>query len=164
MGITDQMGKADLVFVGVIRLRDEAIGEPHLRSHPTEELYRHDLAAGRRDHVSDGRRCAEYPLPVCPTLNAVLCAAGGWSLLLCRRMTLNCRSLSFVPRSAHGTCGSCRRQSHQRTGIWRQAATQRRLHRGSQRSCHVRADTDAFRYIRAFWPAYIQERKTSGRN
>src|SRR5262249_57806067 len=33
LGITDQMGKTDLVFIGVIALRGEAIGEPHLGLH-----------------------------------------------------------------------------------------------------------------------------------
>ena len=54
--ITDQMGKADLVFFGVITLRGETIGDPHLGLRPVEELDRHDLAAGRCDHVSDSRR------------------------------------------------------------------------------------------------------------
>src|SRR5262249_46014217 len=58
------MGKADLMFVGVVALRGEAIREPNLRLRTVEELYRHDLAAGRGDHVSHGRRRAKYPLPV----------------------------------------------------------------------------------------------------
>src|SRR5262249_19263528 len=35
--ITDQMGKADLVLFGVIALRGETIGDPHLGLRPVEE-------------------------------------------------------------------------------------------------------------------------------
>src|SRR5215470_11091789 len=68
--VADQVGKADLVFVGVIALRRKTIGEPHLGLRPVEELYRHDLTPCWGDHVSHGRRRAEYPLPMRLSLDA----------------------------------------------------------------------------------------------
>jgi hypothetical protein len=62
LGIADQVGKAELVCVGVIALRNKAIGDPHVRPRPAKELVRHDLAARGRNHVGHGLRGDEGPL------------------------------------------------------------------------------------------------------
>jgi len=43
--ITDQMGEAELVRLGVCALRRQAIRQPHLRPHAGEKVRRHALAA-----------------------------------------------------------------------------------------------------------------------
>ena len=64
------MGEAELVRLGVIALREEAVGEPYLGSRAVEELGRHDLAARRCNQVSHGRGGDERPLPVRLALDA----------------------------------------------------------------------------------------------
>ena len=50
--ITDQMGEAEQVRLGVCALRRQAIRQPHLRPHAGEKVRRHALAARRRDRKS----------------------------------------------------------------------------------------------------------------
>src|SRR5271157_6036944 len=91
--ITDQMGEAELVRLGVCALRRQAIRQPHLRPHAGEKVRRHALAARRRDHMIDGGGAAERPLPVRLALHAraglvagdhLAGAHGGGDLLCCR--------------------------------------------------------------------------------
>src|SRR6516162_4732815 len=51
--VAGQVGKAELVLLGVIALRGKAIGDPHLGPRAVEELLRHDLSARRRNQVND---------------------------------------------------------------------------------------------------------------
>src|SRR5450755_1820901 len=91
--ITDQMGEAELVRLGVCALRRQTIRQPHLRPHAVEKVRRHALAARRRDHMIDGGGAAERPLPVRLALHAraglvagdhLAGAHGGGDLLCCR--------------------------------------------------------------------------------
>jgi hypothetical protein len=68
--IAGQMTKAEVVCVGVIALRERAIGNPHLRPRAVEELLRHDLSARRRKQMNYGRCRDERPLSARLSLDA----------------------------------------------------------------------------------------------
>jgi glycine/D-amino acid oxidase-like deaminating enzyme len=90
---------------------------------------------------------------------AVLCAAGGWSSLLCRRHDLELPQLS-VRASVLRTEVAAHVADHPISAPG--FGVRRRLDGGYTVGLRGHATfeliPDAFRYIRAFWPGYMQER------
>jgi glycine/D-amino acid oxidase-like deaminating enzyme len=90
---------------------------------------------------------------------AVLCAAGGWSSLLCRRHGLELPQLTVrasVLRTEPAAHVSDSPISTPGFGLRRRLDGGYTL--GFRGHATFELTPDAFRYLRAFWPAYMQER------
>ena len=159
------MGGCEEEWVGGLYTANDGRAEPAMATPVIAEAARrlgvtlHQSCAARGLETEAGAVSAVVTEKGTIRTRAVLCAAGGWSSLLCRRHGLELPQLSVrasVLRTEPAAHVADTPISTPGFGF------RRRLDGGYTVGFRGHASfeltPDAFRYMRAFWPAYVQER------
>jgi glycine/D-amino acid oxidase-like deaminating enzyme len=160
------MGGCEEVWAGGLHTASDGRAEPAMATPAIAEAARrlgvtfHQSCAARGLETEAGAVSGVVTEKGTLRTRAVLCAAGGWSSLLCRRHNVELPQLSVrasVLRTEPAALVADNPISAPGFGL------RRRLDGGYTVGFRGHATfeliPDAFRYIRAFWPGYLQERQ-----